>query len=97
MAGKPATEGRGYGHEDMKSNEAKVIASATGETGNILIRADPTNSSPVYIGWDDEVTPSSGMILEAGDTFNAELDSSQQSIYGIGGQGGEIVRWMATN
>lgn len=77
----PATDGVEYGQITL-DNSDPVSAFGTGErTTSITIVADPGNGDNIYIGWDSDVDETSGIPLEAGSSFSADLDVAQQEVY----------------
>lgn len=97
----PATKGEGYGSKQLSTtgpNGADTIFPAGLDSGSVIIRAHPDNSSNVYIGFDDSLTASgSGFPLEPGDSITIDLKVVDQNVWLLVSSSGDEVRWLAVN
>lgn len=94
----PSTEGTGYGSTVLDSaNTPKRIFEVGQQSGSIIMRADLSNSNPIFLGFDDNVTVNNGFPLEAGDSISIDLDVRSQDIFFVGAGAGDSIRWLAIN
>lgn len=96
--GIPSNDGRAYTSVTLDTaGEAESLLPATTETGSVAIRAWNLNGAAIYIGWDENVTISTGFPLENGESLSFEIDNSEQQIWAVGEQDNETVKVIATN
>lgn len=94
----PATNGEGYNQESLETaGEAELVVSAGLETRSVIIIAHPGNSGNIYLGWDDDVSSTTGFPLEAGVGIAVDLDANEQAIWFDADNASDTVAWMATN
>lgn len=89
------TDGTGYGSTTLEGPaEAQVVLPVGAESRSIGLRAPEGNSGAVYIGWDDDITTSSGFPIYAEDSFSIDLDNTQQSIFAVSDNAGDELRYI---
>lgn len=94
----PPNDGRAYTAVTLDAaSEPEQLLPSTTQTGSVVIRAWTVSGDAVYIGWDDDVTPSTGFPLEQGDTLSIQIDNEQQSIWAVGESAGDELRVIAIN
>lgn len=93
---RPATLGVTYGRQVFEStSDAERIFPLGLETNAIFIQANPDNSDNIYVGWDDEVTSNTGIVLEPGDFFGIGVNLDDQNVWGIPDTADDDVRFIA--
>jgi hypothetical protein len=92
----PATDGVDYDNIALSDTDSTEVV-VEGGTGSILLVAHPANSDIVYLGWDEQVSSSNGLPLEAGAGASFDIDVSTQPIYAIADSSGDRLRFIATN
>lgn len=70
-----------------RSDQTKVA------TSTLLVRADPDNTEPVYLG-DDEVSPTSGYILQRGESQPIQLNFRINQLYMASAEAGQTVHLL---
>lgn len=105
----PATEGVEYGRvtfdndvNDPAANQDPETVFNIGEiTGAVLVQAPDgnviANTSDIYLGWDDDVDETSGIILTPGDTISFDIDASDQNLFAIPEDDSDELRIMTIN
>lgn len=93
----PTNEIAGYGAIQIAiANDPKRVIDLGTETSAVALKANPENDGIIVVGFDDNVTTSTGFILEAGQGLSIDLDANQAPIYVAGDTPGDDVRWIAT-
>lgn len=91
-------EGKDYGEYVIPSPpEPDELFQVPVRTGSVAVVAHPNNSGFIYLGWDEELDSQNGFILTAGMSISVDLDIRQQDLFITGDDGGDSVRYIATN
>jgi len=93
----PATEGVEFGSDTISaSSGSKPIFGGNLESRSIIILADLDNDNPVFLGWDDGVSPSNGIKLSPGASLSIDLDVSEQNVFIATGSGTQAFSFAST-
>lgn len=91
----PATEGTAYGRTELQGDDVEIVIPVDTESTSWVVRAEPSNNDPVYLGWDEELETSNGMILQAGENISIDMDNSAQELRAVSDTVGDAVRYLA--
>lgn len=94
----PATEGVTTESKTVGSaNDPQELLSLDTETSTVVIRALSSNSGPIYIGFDTDVTTSSGFPIPADSGISIDIDNSQAQLFYVSANAGDELRVLAVN
>lgn len=94
----PATEGPAFGVRDFTgTTDPEPIFPVGTVTGSVLVQANPNNGDNIFIGWDDTVDATNGIIMEPGDTITIDIDTSDQNLFAVPANAADELRFLATN
>lgn len=84
-----------YGNKDFSSaNDAQRVVGLGNETETVLVVAPPGNSGIIYIGFDDEVTTSNGVPLEAGAGLSFDVDANELGVFAVADTANDSLRYL---
>lgn len=93
----PDNVGAAYGVNALDSaNIPERIIDDTTETSSLLVVAPNANGGPVYLGWDDQVTVNNGTPVFAGKGISFDIDNQNATLFMVGNNAGDELRYIAT-
>lgn len=103
----PATEGVSYGRVTFNDDvndpdfDPEVVIPVGDLTGSVLVQAPDgdviSNNSDVYLGWDDDVDETSGLVLTPGESLSIDINAAAQNLFAIPEDDTDELRFMTTN
>lgn len=104
-----ATEGVSYGRVNFDNDvndpavdqDPEVVIPVGDQTGSIIVQSPDgdtiSNNSDIYLGWDDEVDETSGLVLTPGESISIDLNAAAQNLFAIPEDDSDELRFMTTN
>ena len=62
----------------------------------VALKADPVNATAIWVGYDSDITVSTGFPLEPGETIVIAVDGNLNELYAIAETNSEILCWIET-
>lgn len=93
----PATSGDYESSSFTAANEPERVVGIGTETESILIFADTGNSGTLYVGFDDDVSTSTGIPLVAGAGLSFDIDTNQLGLFIVADTIGDGYRYIFTS
>ncbi len=84
-------------------NNGQVVLSNTAATQLtevglmvVALKADPANTTAIWVGYDSDITVSTGFPLKPGETIVLAVDGNLNELYAIAETNNEILCWIET-
>lgn len=77
----PSTNSLEYDTETVTSGNPEPVFSEADETRSVVLVANPNNGDLIFFGFDDNVSSTQGIPLDAGGSIAIGLDVSEQNVF----------------
>lgn len=94
----PPAEGTEYGATRPDSvGEPELVFKLDTESKSIAVRAEEDNNAKVYLGWDTDLDTDNGFPVYPTESFEVDMDVSNQELFMVVESVGDAVRVIAVD